>query len=654
MLKTIQESGFCHGVKAAVHKADSLVQNLARGERVYLYGDLVNNRHVMARYKAAGFIVAENADGIDGGSVIIRAHGVGRAVYDELAKKDVKIVDCTCVKVKKIHEIVAGKKNVIIIGKKQHPEVLGILGWCENGEVAETQDELEAAMVGKTAVCVVGQTTCNKEWWGEAVEFIRKKIPSAQIFDTVCDVTARRIENAVKMAKETDITVVVGDTKSANSVELYNACRRVCGCVLFGSCLGALPLSSDCSVVGISPRSLDSVLADKEALPLSSDCSVVGISPRSLDSVLMGALPATIGIVGSASAPAEAIEEIGEFLLFANFLATAKQEIEAASEALFDTLIKNAENSPIMQAAIRDFYEQHKNGKRVRGALIKLGAEIGAEGAAGQVNGEALAKIALAYEIFQTAILIHDDIIDKSPTRRGKTTIHAHGDSHLGISRAICIGDYGLFLANKILAESGLDPKILAKVLDFFADIQLKTIEGEVIDVMLPHSQETAHEKYMRDVNKIYELKTAWYTIAGPLMLGAICGGADGEVLDGLRKFALPLGIAFQIKDDLLGIFGNEDVLGKPAISDILEKKQTILYGMAKRQEPRIDEHYGNPLADERSLEAVREIFTDTGAKKYAEDEIARLSQAALGAVAVKSRCELLRGLVHFLMLRRY
>jgi geranylgeranyl diphosphate synthase type I len=290
--------------------------------------------------------------------------------------------------------------------------------------------------------------------------------------------------------------------------------------------------------------------------------------------------------------------------------------------------------------------------------MVKLGEEI-----AGR-PGEYL-PIAMAYEIFQTAILIHDDIIDKSHTRRGKTTMHAsENEAQFGGSRAICIGDYGLFLANKILAESGIDAEKLVKIYKLFAEIQLKTLEGEIMDVSMPYfpldiSKE--YDDYTALVLGIYEYKTAWYTLAGPAMLGAICGGAEAGTVNLLRDIMLPIGMAFQIKDDLLGIFASEKVLGKPALSDIIEKKQTILYGYAaKHAAPStfddLVESYGNPNATPADLQKVREIFIETGAKKFAEDEILRLSNIALQKINEANHTfrPLLRGLVSYQTTRRF
>ncbi|MCL1883700.1 MAG: 4-hydroxy-3-methylbut-2-enyl diphosphate reductase [Defluviitaleaceae bacterium] len=651
MINVVKDSGFCHGVSAAVHKAQ---ESLAQSGKVYLCGDLVNNRQVMARFTEEGFIVVSSAEEIEAGSsVVIRAHGVGRGVYEALEAKNADIIDCTCVKVKQIHKIVSEKSaegfRVIIVGKKNHPEVMGILGWCERGEVIESESELTDLT---SPICVVAQTTCNKLLWEKVVANIKKKLPEAEIFDTLCDVTTKRIENAEEMAKECDAMVVVGDKKSANSVELYEACKDVCKNIFFASSLEEL-------LENIDPP-IEVCHANSNHPPKRGDCDT---SEAERNNWCRNKLERyeKIGIAGSASAPIETIEKIRDFLSFAKFLEQSKTEIDMVCDSILDEE-SEARKNHVIKEAINDLINQNKNGKRVRGAMIKLGYAVAKD----SMIPQSIIQIAAAYEIFQTAILIHDDVLDKSVTRRGKPTIHAvQEDAHFGISRAICIGDYALFLSNKILASSGLESEILVKVIEFFSKIQLRTLEGEIVDVSLPYFPINIvqdYDEYMRTVLEIYEYKTAWYTLAGPFMLGAICGGASEELLDALREIALPLGIAFQIKDDLLGIYASEKVLGKPALSDIIEKKQTILYGYALKhaspeQNAHLEKIYGNPKANEDDLKVIRDIFEKTGAKSYAESEIERFSQNALNEIENKltpRHHKLLRGLVYYLLTRRY
>jgi len=638
MIQTLKESGFCQGVQSAINKANSRVIDMPKG--VYLFGDLVNNKHVMRDYTEKGFIVTEDINEIKNNSiVIIRAHGVAKNIYDELNKKNIIIEDGTCPIVKSIHNIVEEQSNkgfqIIIIGKKQHPEVRGILGWCKKA-VAERrglgqnpiviENEADLNLINwDIPICVVAQTTCNKEWWEKSTKLILSKCENAEIYNTLCNVTAKRIKKAKTLAKDSDIMIVVGDEKSANSIELYEVCKAICKNTYFVQSVGEL-----------------------QNIELNKNRK--------------------IGIVGSASTPLSVMEELQDCLTFMDFLTSAKKEIDDYSDVYFNEKITSI-RKPFIKDAIEDLYTQHKGGKRIRGAMVKLGERIAKNEQKNRDCKDFYLPITLAYEIFQTAILIHDDIIDSSTTRRGKETIHTTAakeiNPHYGLSKAICVGDYGLFMANSILAEN-LPASILAKILKLFADIQLTTLEGEIMDVTLPYKPMdiiSEYEKYMETINIIFTNKTAWYTLAGPIMLGAICGNASDELITQLRDITLLLGVAFQSKDDLLGIYANEEVLGKSALSDIIEKKQTLLYGYAYKnacddQRKLLETSYGNIHATRKDLEIVREIFTTTGSKEYAENEIHNLSQQAMDIIKnsaiIDEDKNLLRGLVHYLITRKY
>ena len=642
MIKTIKESGFCYGVQAAVDRANANFANIESG--VYLYGDLANNSHVMAAYRAKGFYVANSIDEIPmGATVIIRAHGVPRADYDSLRAKNAKIEDCTCVKVKKIHKIVEEKSaagfTIIIVGKKDHPEVIGTRGWCDNAVVLETESDLTSTPdTIDTPICVVAQTTCKRDWWNKATALILEKYPSAEIYNTLCGVLTEKLEQAAEVARTVDAMIVVGDKKSANSLELYNTCSKICENTFFVSSLADTP----------------------------------AISPT-----------AKIGLVGSASVPAEIVEQIHDCLTFANFLANAKAEIDEAADRREINMGLVPDDVPFIDAAVRELYRQNKDGKRIRGTMIKLGEKIALHISTGDsqspVENIKYLSVAVAYELFQTAILIHDDIIDRSETRRGKKTIHTatfearltKGDTmaeaqHFGISRALCVGDYGLFLANYLIATAPMDDHTRVRLFKQFSSIQLTTLEGEIMDVTLPAEPIDPiknYTAYIDAVRQIYESKTAWYTLAGPLKLGAICGGASNEFADKLADIALPLGLAFQIKDDWLGMYADDATLGKPAISDLHEKKQTLMYGYAYKhatavQRETLDALYGKQTATTADLETVREIFTATGAAQFAEEEIAKLSAQSLELIADLQTDDeikvLLRGLVYYLLVRKY
>jgi geranylgeranyl pyrophosphate synthase len=246
------------------------------------------------------------------------------------------------------------------------------------------------------------------------------------------------------------------------------------------------------------------------------------------------------------------------------------------------------------------FSDATRGGKGIRGRLVKLGYRI----AGGNEDGE-IEKIASAFEMLHASLLIHDDVIDKGLTRRGKPTVYkALGENHYAVSQAICLGDMGFFTATKMIAESGFGSELKARVLSLFSDIMIDTIRGEMLDVKLSLP---GQEKLEEDVLTIHKLKTAYYTVVGPLTIGAMLGGADESQLRLLRRFGENIGMAFQIQDDILGVFGDEREIGKSTTSDIEENKNTLLitYALEKAttaQRKILTRYYGKRLTDTPGL----------------------------------------------------
>lgn len=198
-----------------------------------------------------------------------------------------------------------------------------------------------------------------------------------------------------------------------------------------------------------------------------------------------------------------------------------------------------------------------KGGKRIRGVLCKLGYEFAKThlpGVKARPEGEIL-KIGTALEILHTALLIHDDIMDKSPIRRNNPSLYkALGGNHKAISQAISLGDIGFYLPVKLISGSAFADEVKIKALSFLSEVIINTGWGQILDVELTQSDHTSGEsKPTQEVIKFINLfKTAKYTIAGPLQIGAILAGADKKLINLLGQFGENLGIAFQIKDDIL------------------------------------------------------------------------------------------------------
>ena len=234
-VKVAKSAGFCFGVSRAV----DMVENAsAQGKRVVTLGPIIHNRHVVSKFDAMGIQVIERPeDAAPGSTVIIRSHGVSKAVQQILQSRDVEIVDATCPFVKRIHGIVAKAEEEgrlpIIMGTRSHPEVEGIAGWCTNCCVFESGDELQAwidqeKISPDLPVCMVSQTTSTEISWKKSVQIAKKQFTNLKIFDTICKATEFRQKEAADLSEESQAMVVVGDAKSSNTGRLAMICRERC------------------------------------------------------------------------------------------------------------------------------------------------------------------------------------------------------------------------------------------------------------------------------------------------------------------------------------------------------------------------------------------------------------------------------------------
>ncbi len=234
-----KSAGFCFGVRRSVDMAEKL---LYEGPCASL-GELIHNEDVIRTLKEKGMrVIADPKELHAGERVLIRAHGVAPGVYDALRETGAEIFDATCPKVRAIHEIVANARDegrfTIVIGMKNHPEVLAICGWCGEHEVFENAAELEkwlenAPSPWEKPITVVVQTTQTHSNFTECCDLIKKRCTNLKISDTICLATSTRQEEASRIASECDAMVVIGGKHSANSVHLTEICRMRCSNVQF-------------------------------------------------------------------------------------------------------------------------------------------------------------------------------------------------------------------------------------------------------------------------------------------------------------------------------------------------------------------------------------------------------------------------------------
>ena len=282
------------------------------------------------------------------------------------------------------------------------------------------------------------------------------------------------------------------------------------------------------------------------------------------------------------------------------------------------------------------------SGKRLRPAFCYWGWRgTGAEPAPG------LMRAAAALELLHAGALVHDDVMDGSATRRGRPALHELFAGHhaerawrgspaaFGTGAAILLGDLLLSWADELFAASGLAPDALARGRPVLDLMRTEVMAGQYLDLVAQASGDDSVASALR----VVEYKTAKYTIERPLHLGAaLAGPADPRITAAYRGYGLPLGVAFQLRDDILGIFGDPARTGKPASDDLREGKRTVLLAITRaragpRQAAVIDSCLGDLDLDEAAAAEVRAVITGTGALAECERMISRHLDQALAAL---------------------
>jgi geranylgeranyl diphosphate synthase type I len=278
-------------------------------------------------------------------------------------------------------------------------------------------------------------------------------------------------------------------------------------------------------------------------------------------------------------------------------------------------------------------------GKRLRPAF----AYWGYRGAGGLDNDHVVAAVS-ALELVQASALIHDDLIDRSDTRRGEPSVHRRfeaqhtasrwrgGAAAFGGSAAVLLGDLALAWSDELLNTSGLPAEELAGARPDFDEMRTEVMVGQYLDLLSQVTADTSVER----AGKVARYKSAKYTVERPLLLGAALAGAPPAVRASYSAFGLPLGEAFQLRDDVLGVFGDPAQTGKPAGDDLREGKRTYLVASAfaaadAADREVLDAGLGDPDID---VTKMRAIIRDSGALDRTEERITMLTGAALAALA--------------------
>ncbi|UNO38801.1 polyprenyl synthetase family protein [Streptomyces sp. MST-110588] len=314
----------------------------------------------------------------------------------------------------------------------------------------------------------------------------------------------------------------------------------------------------------------------------------------------------------------------------------------AIDELLYEFLTEKAQTATVPRQSalallLRDFIT---GGKRVRPLLCVAGWHA----ARGEGDPARIIRLAASIELAHACALIHDDIMDAADSRRGRPTVHRMlADHHptpsmaerFGISGAILVGDLALVWSDELLHTTPMPDANRTAVLRCVDMARAELIAGQHLDLLTTSDLDVSIETTLT----VVRYKTAKYTIERPLQVGAALAGAGQQVLDACTAYGVPLGEAFQLRDDVLGVFGDPAVTGKSRLDDLREGKCTSLIVHALRsaaphQAGRLRALIGDPRLGEPEAAEVRTLLTNTGARAAVEQMIEERYRQALGALA--------------------
>jgi geranylgeranyl diphosphate synthase type I len=318
---------------------------------------------------------------------------------------------------------------------------------------------------------------------------------------------------------------------------------------------------------------------------------------------------------------------------FTELLSLVRTAVDRRLTEIWDAELRRhaARGAPVTKPLEAARALSSRGGKRLRAALVAVGHRLG-----GGQDASSVLEVCCAVELLQAYFLIHDDWMDGDRIRRGGPAVHAalesdFGSEHLAACGAVLAGDFAVALATRVLSAAPLQDVSWPRVLSRFAQMQLDAVVGQQLDVLGDG----------RDVEEVYRLKTGSYTVLGPLQLGIECspGAASADEMQrALEAVAAPLGVAFQLRDDLIGAFADTAVTGKPRGGDLRAGKRTMLVDLAlarrnSEAERLVSAVLGQPEASAADVERALDALDTCGARAEVEQRIAALRGTAAAAI---------------------
>ena len=320
-----------------------------------------------------------------------------------------------------------------------------------------------------------------------------------------------------------------------------------------------------------------------------------------------------------------------------------RQRVDAALDSFFEQQLRDLAR---IDDALGQLVEAAHGlvgagGKRLRPAFCYWGWRGG-----GGADGQPIIFAAAALELLHASALVHDDLMDASDTRRGRPSVHRafahrHRDAHghgdpdaFGAAAAILVGDLCLIWADELLSQAGLEPAELARGRPVYDRMRVELMAGQYLDV----ANQAVGEESLDRALKVAEFKSARYTVSGPLEFGGALAGAAAQVAGVYRRYGISLGEAFQLRDDLLGVFGDPGETGKPAGDDLRQGKRTVLIALALAEGDeecagQVRSQLGDARMTTGQVDRLRDLIASTGAPALVERMIRDRTDAAVAAL---------------------
>lgn len=333
------------------------------------------------------------------------------------------------------------------------------------------------------------------------------------------------------------------------------------------------------------------------------------------------------------------------------------EHVQRTLDAFFDTQrARLADMGDDVLPLIAKSQEFLSGGKRLRALFAHAGYDctVRAIDPGASSNTEQIVSIGAALEMFHAAALVHDDIIDESATRRGNPSVHAafaavhrqqnwrNRSEQFGLSAAVLIGDLMQSWADELFgaAMSSLPVSAATAAREYFNTMRVEVGAGQYLDVLEEQLGSLGEETLQLERStRVLIYKSAKYSVESPLLIGAAAGGASRAQLNALSEFGLPIGIAFQLRDDLLGVFGDAEVTGKPSGDDLRSGKRTVLIALARKRlsssaRSVFDEVLGDPRLTDSQVLMLQNTIRESGAAAEVEEMITHNRDRAIEAVS--------------------